>query len=722
MSAARRRFVTPGKSLCCLITTLFFLLSDTALAAVNDCDKADKSLRCEDSVTVEASTAPQSTYGSLDAVTQAASRLGLTSQETPRSVDVINRQAIEQRGDQTLADVVEHATGMSGVASPTLSNNFSLRGFRPVSWLYNGVETPGSTIQLADPSHYDSVEVLRGPGSVLNGLSAAGGSVNMVSRQPTFSRQPVELDYGLSSYNSQRLHIGAGGALLDDVAAYRLDISGSDNGTNVQYERDKQKRVSGALLFKLTENALLTLSLDRMLNRTTNPYYGTPLVDGRIARELRDINYNNLTDSRIQSNATSFQASLDWFTTPEIELHNQFYYYSGFREWHNVERFRTSAATQPGYVNRDSFGALAHDDDLIGNRSSLVFDRPLGGFDNRVVIGVDVSKRRFQYYSNGFPGSEDVSLLAPVRVDFSQGTDRQRSPVRHVTQNQYAGFLEDHFSLTERLTLLGQLRYNHMLMDWHFQSPQEETHKHTYVFSVWSLGPSYALTDNLNVYANYTMGQEPGNDLFFLSPTQIGLPLTRTRQWEMGAKGQFWENKGEATLALYELRKDNLFVPNAQQPDTLNAVGRQTSRGVELSVMLRPSWQWELAANAAYTHARYDEYRGGSPLRSYNGNRPAYIPDWTANLTARYKPTESLGLTSSLRYVGSSYNDDANQRKMPAYTTLDLAADYQLTPIVNLGVRIRNATNQLYAYQRTYPDQVLIAPSRTYESFISVRF
>lgn len=721
MSAARRRFVTPKKPPYYLATALFFSLSGTVQAAA-DCHKTENSPRCEDSMTVEASAQAQSLYGGLNTITQTASRLGLTSKETPRSVDVISQQAIEQRGDRTLADVVGHAPGMSGVASPTLSNNFSLRGFRPVSWLYNGVETPGSTLQLADPSHYGSVEVLRGPGSVLNGLSAAGGSVNLISRQPTFSRQPVELDYGLSSYNSQRLHLGSGGTLLEDAAAYRLDVSGSDSGTNVQYERDKQKRVSGSLLFKLTENALLTLSLDRMLNRTTNPYYGTPLVEGQIARELRDINYNNLTDSRIQSNSTSFQASMDWFTTPEIELHNQFYYYSGFREWRNVERFRTSAATQPGYVNRDSFGALAHDDSLIGNRSSLVFDRPLGGFDNRLVVGVDGSKRRFQYYSNGFPGSEEVPLLAPVREDFSQGTDLQRTPVRRVTQNQYAGFLEDHFSLTDRLTLLGQLRYNHMQMDWHFQNPQEETHEHTYVFSVWSLGPSYALTDNLNVYANFTTGQEPGNDLFFLSPSQTGLPLTRARQWEVGAKGQFWDNKGEATLALYELRKDNLFVPNAQQPDTLNAVGRQTSRGVELSLMLRPSWQWELVANAAYTHARYDEYRGGSPLRSYNGNRPAYIPDLTANLTTRYKPTQQLGLTSSLRYVGSSYNDDANQRKMPAYTTLDLAADYQLTPVVDVGVRIRNATNQLYAYQRTYPDQVLIAPSRTYESFISVRF
>ncbi|SUI48526.1 Ferripyoverdine receptor precursor [Serratia quinivorans] len=209
MSAARRRFVTPKKPPYYLASALFFSLSGTVQASA-DCNKTGNSPRCEDSVTVEASTQPQSPYGGLNTVTQTASRLGLTRQETPRSVDVISKQAIEQRGDRTLAEVVEHAPGMSGVASPTLSNDFSLRGFRPVSWLYNGVETPGSTLQLADPSHYDGVEVLRGPGSVLNGLSAAGGSVNLISRQPTFSRQPVELDYGLSSYNSQRLHFGSG--------------------------------------------------------------------------------------------------------------------------------------------------------------------------------------------------------------------------------------------------------------------------------------------------------------------------------------------------------------------------------------------------------------------------------------------------------------------------------------------------------------------------------
>ncbi|MEX5715089.1 TonB-dependent receptor plug domain-containing protein [Serratia ureilytica] len=141
-------------------------------------------------------------------MSRSASQLGLTARETPRSVDIISARAIQQRGDRSLAAAVEHATGLSGVASPTLSNNFSARGFRPIAWLYNGVEMPGSTLQLGDPAHYDSIEVLRGPGSALNGLSAAGGSVNLISRRPTFSRQPLELDYGFGSYRSQRLHLG----------------------------------------------------------------------------------------------------------------------------------------------------------------------------------------------------------------------------------------------------------------------------------------------------------------------------------------------------------------------------------------------------------------------------------------------------------------------------------------------------------------------------------
>ncbi|MET6763936.1 TonB-dependent receptor plug domain-containing protein [Serratia marcescens] len=168
MSTTRRRLVTPRKSLCLAAAWVGGALT-APLAFAADCDKARNATGCEEQLTVEAA-APAGRYDALNAVSRSASQLGLTARETPRSVDIISARAIQQRGDRSLAAAVEHATGLSGVASPTLSNNFSARGFRPIAWLYNGVEMPGSTLQLGDPAHYDSIEILRGPGSALNGL------------------------------------------------------------------------------------------------------------------------------------------------------------------------------------------------------------------------------------------------------------------------------------------------------------------------------------------------------------------------------------------------------------------------------------------------------------------------------------------------------------------------------------------------------------------------
>lgn len=646
-----------------------------------------------------------------------ASRLGLREKEIPRHTETIAQRAIQAKGKRSLTEVVETAPGISGTTSPTLSNSVSLRGFTPLSWLYDGVEVPGSTIQGGDPVHYESVDILYGTGSVVNGLSAAGGSVNLIPRRASFSRQPVELDYAWSSYASHRAHVGAGGTLVDNLAAGRVDLSTSSLGSRVKDERQRPKRVTGALLLTPADNLLLNFNVDRMFEDTHNPYYGTPLVDGRVAKRLRHVNYNNLQDARLRSRATSVQATQTWLATPDLTLENKFYYYKGFREWHNAERYYP-AADRPGAIVRDSFGDLAHDDRLTGNRSTVSFDAPLAGFDNRVIAGADVSRRQFDYYSNGFPGEDSVPEYAPPRRRFDSSGAPRRAHTRRVTQNQYALFAEDKLDLTDRVGLLGQLRYSHVNMDWKFRQ-QAERDRRRYAFTTVGLGPTWRVTDNVTLYANYSSGKEPGGDIFFISPSQTGLPLTRVRQYEVGAKADLPDNLGELKLAVYHLQKKNLFTQDALQSDVWNAVGKQTSKGIELSGVLQPLADLTLEGNAAWTHARFNSYQQGSD--DLSGNRPRYVPTWTANLAARYAVTRALGVGTQLRYVGSSYSSDANDRKMSDYATVDASADYALLPGVTVGARVRNLTNEFYSYQRTYATQALIAPGRTYEAFVSMR-
>lgn len=645
-----------------------------------------------------------------------ASRLGLTDKQTPRHTETISAGTITAKGKRTLTEVVETAPGMSGTSSPTLSNSVSLRGFSGVSWLLNGVAVPGSTIQIADPVHYDSVDILYGTGSVLNGLSSAGGSVNLISRKATFGRQPVEVDYSWSSFNSHRAHLGAGGTLVEGLAAGRMDVSASNTGTQVDKERSRPSRVSAQLLLTPTDNTQVTFDIDRSLTDMRNPYFGTPVINGHVDHDLRHVNYNNIHDAHIRSQATSFQSTQSWYATPELTFDNQFYYYKGFREWRNVERYYQS--DNAGYITRDSYGDLAHDDKLTGNRTMVTWDHPIASFANRVTAGVDFSKREFQYYSNGFPGGEEVSLTNPASGDFRTGAGgKMRTPVRHITQDQYALLLEDNLNITDAVALLSQLRYSSIDMHWHYQQDNKTLDRHYNFISV-GVGPSWAINDNWTVYANYSTGKEPGDDIFFISPAQTSLPLTEVQQYEAGVKSTF--RRGEMKLAVYELEKKNLYQQSATQAGVWNAVGKQRSRGVEFSTAVKPLDNLTLAGNVAYTHARFDDFKQGT--QDLSGNRPRYVPEWTANLSGRYMPAEKLGLGAQLHYVGSSYNDDANKRKMGDYTTVDLNADYEVLKGVTVGSRVRNLTDRFYTWQRTYAGQEMIAPGRTYEAYVNMRF
>lgn len=688
---------------------LFTLLSPQLFAS--ECNTAS----CEENITVE-SNAPA---GHAPA-SGTASRLGLTDKETPRYVETFSQKEILARGDRTLAETVAHATGMSGVASPTLSNSFSLRGFMPVSWLLDGMEMPGSTLQLGNPAHYQQVDVLHGSGSALNGIGATAGSVNLVSRQPGFVQSPAMLSYQLGSHSTQSLLGGGGGTLPGDKIAWRLDASGSGGNSQVQHERSRQSRISGSLLFRLTDETTLTLYGDRMNNSSDNPYFGTPLVEGKVQKNLRGINYNNLTDAKIASHATALQAVLDSALAPGLTFNNHTWFYSGYRYWHNVERYRYETAS-PDTINRDSWGDLSHKNTLLANRSSVSIDHTLLGLDNRMVAGIELQTGQFDYQKNGFPGSQDIPMFSPAREPFSAETNITRAPWSKVTQRQYAAFLEDSLQLTDRLSLLSQLRLTRLNMDWRYYTPAASESQNRSFLNT-GLGLNWDISSNTTLYASYANGKEAGGDIFFLSADQTHLPLTNSQQWETGIKSQFWDRRASVNLALYQLRKNNLFTPSASTPGELLAVGQQTSRGIELSSTIQPTERWEVAGNVAWTHARFNRFSAGSPPENLNGNQPAYVPTWSSNLAITWHPIHPLSLRSDLRYVGSSYNDTSNSRKMDDYITLDLAAEYQLTPKVTVGSRVRNVTNTFYSYQRTYDGQVLIAPSRTWEGWVTVWF
>ncbi len=119
----------------------------------------------------------------------------------------------------------------------------------------------------------------------------------------------------------------------------------------------------------------------------------------------------------------------------------------------------------------------------------------------------------------------------------------------------------------------------------------------------WRVGTVYDVIPDLALYAQYATAADPVSSLITLSPAQQGFTLATGRQIEIGAKQSFWNNRGEWTVAAYDIVKHNLLepIPTARRCRSKSA----SSRRVASSCPARSSsaaagglGQWHDAAGA----------------------------------------------------------------------------------------------------------------------------
>ena len=135
----------------------------------------------------------------LNAANGAGSRLGLSGLDQPASVDIISREEIATKGDYGALDAVTRTTGISASASPgNGGTSISSRGFNghgSTVYTYDGTRlyiVAGTVTFPADTWTLDRVEVLRGAGSVINGVGALGTTINYVPKSPSFGESSFE--------------------------------------------------------------------------------------------------------------------------------------------------------------------------------------------------------------------------------------------------------------------------------------------------------------------------------------------------------------------------------------------------------------------------------------------------------------------------------------------------------------------------------------------------
>ncbi|WP_296743549.1 TonB-dependent receptor plug domain-containing protein, partial [Mesorhizobium sp.] len=196
------------------------------------------------------------------------SRLGLTPLQTPASVETITAETISERGQHNVTDAVtQNAAGF--IATPAPGNggvSFSTRGFAGVNsvmTLYDGTRLyigAGTVTFPYDTWLAQTIEVMRGPSSVLYGEGAIGGIVNVVPKKPTATPHN-EAEVALDTNQTRRLSVDSGGPVANNPdVTYRIAATGNMSEGWVDRDKTSNAAVSAAVRVQAADNLAFTLS------------------------------------------------------------------------------------------------------------------------------------------------------------------------------------------------------------------------------------------------------------------------------------------------------------------------------------------------------------------------------------------------------------------------------------------------------------------------------
>jgi iron complex outermembrane receptor protein len=731
-----------------LLRSLAFALAPAALAAAAP-KPADEAVTLDAFITTAEKAAAFTLP--LDAASRTGSRLNLSLRELPASVSIVTQEVIQLRGARTALEAIEAAVGMTGQIGVGSIPGYSTRGFgsNDVSVMRDGIRqnTNSQSARPLDAFLFDRIEILKGPASLLYGEGAVGGAVNYVTKLPEATARG-EFTATAGAWDAYRAGLGFGGPLGRSGLSYRLDASVQSNGGYVEGSGSTFHAFSGALRWQPTPRASLTFT-GTFLKDNIASYYGTPvlydavvnttlanaapevrrvntatdrLVNPRIDRGTRRINYNN-PDNFADTENSFWRLVADVSLSDGWTLRNELYAATQLLDWRNTENYTWNPATR--LVDRSSFLLIYRDDFQWGNRTDLTLAHSLAGRPNQLLFGA-LFDRNDQIRNSGNPGVPAAPTPASVTLfnpDRSPGPAVRYTKTVNVIVENTAFYVEDVFEAAPGLKLVGGLRWEQIDTERVSLLGQPPFNKRYSPFT-GRAGAVWSATPTVNLYASYSRAAQPVSQLVSLTAAQNDFALQTGRQFEVGAKSTFWGGRADATLALFDIEKNDILT-STLDPVTgarINQqIGAQVSQGAEFAIGVSPGRAWRLEANLATTwkiaFADFNENLGTGVI-SRAGNRPAGQPKLVAGLFG----SRALGpwlFTAGLRHVGDIAANNHNSIWRDAYTTLDASAGYTWGR-TSLTLRGRNLTDTFYATNGS--TLLRLAEPRSFELTVRTQF
>jgi len=661
--------------------------------------------------------------------------------EVPQSNTTLDRELLLDAGVLNLDDALDLSASVSRQNNfGGLWNSFAIRGFAgdinlPGGYLLNGFNAGRGFSGPRDLAAIESVDILKGPRSALFGRGEPAGTVNLVTKRPTFDTGGY-VKGTVGSWNEYRAEADLQHSVSGD---------GGDLGVRlVGFYEDAESFREGVETKKLGFYPSATLNFGETVTATYEFEYTDqelPQDRGVVFSEEfgfspRDVFVGE--DVPIDTKVLGHQLEAEF----QIDENWSLLTGAGYRETSLV-----GGAFEPQFGSRQTFNLdgqtisrffrfrdfesdyltlraeVAGEFDTGGLRHRVIFGADYDEFDNTLFITRDRPNPRGDFLGDGRGPSEAtpeeaadfllLDVLNPVL-----GNVLTNGIVPNTNRNEvlsgYGFYIQDQIDITDKLQIRLGGRFDDFEQDL-TQLGGTTLDTRTLSDSRFSpqVGAVYSVNDGFSVYATYGEGfrQQGGVDFF---GNQFDPNLTESIEGGFKADlGHFFDGiDGSATVAIFQVDQGNILVNDTREGVegfSSFPAGEARSTGVEFDAYASFANDINFWFSYAYTDAEFRNSFAdfdGFGFTIEPGDPLINAPQHQLNLQLS-KGFEfgdiSAELGGGLLYVDDQNGFVGSDFTLPSYTTVRLFGEIEPVENISLRLNVDNLFDETF-YTNSFAD------------------
>ena len=592
----------------------------------------------------------------LPTISVSASRTPIAIKESGSSINVINQTEIENRQVPFVADLLRDVPGtaISQNGGAGTFTQLRLRGAEAnhTQVIIDGIEandvTLGNEFNFAHllTCGVERIEVLRGPQSALWGSDALAGVVNV---QTIRGSGPLKLESTFSTGRFDTRQNCTGLSAGNDLQNFSLyGAYFENNGSNISElgnEDDSYRNSTVNFRYQLTpkDNFLVDISGRHVDSEVeTDPF--SPPIDGDRETDSKQ-NY-----FKINSVLNLFSGL--WSQEANISLSDS--------KSENFADGIENSSTEGEKMKFSYQSSLHHSINSSDHTITFAYEREREKFAQKGIADPlfgDPNQRR-KAYNKSFIGEYRIGVLDQFFLNASVRKDDNDDFDNRSTHRLAATYIPKGYATQFRAAYGTAVKNPSFIERFGFAS----------------------------------------DSVFFPFEGNPDLKPEKSKGWEAGITHAFSDHLEVSATYFSEELKDEIngfFRQDASEPFTaINLDEKSHRKGIELSFNAKPINNLTLIGSYTYVDSKQPDATGNTTeLR---------VPRNTASLITNYSFLEQrANINLRVNYTDDQFDNNfstfpATREKLSDYTTVNIAADYQLNNFVALQGRVENLFNKNY--------------------------